>query len=165
MSTTVDHEENAEVAQVYELGYLVLPSVTEDNIPTVVSNLVSIITKVGGSPLDSEDPYLEDLAYAMSKTIGARKYVVNDAYVGWMKFEATPSVVESIKKAVDAVEEILRSLLIKVPRETTFTFAEARKARAEKEEALNNPVVEVQEEALEAIEKPVAAVVSEDVVI
>ena len=164
MSTTVDHKENDEVTQVYELGYLVLPSVTEENVSKVVSNLVSIITKAGGSPLDSEDPYLEDLVYAMSKTIGARKYVVNDAYVGWIKFEATPGVVESIKKSVDSVEEILRSLLIKVPRETTFTFAEARKALAEKEEALNNPVVEVQEEALEALEKPVEAVVSGDVV-
>jgi hypothetical protein len=82
-----------------------------------------------------------------------------------MKLEVTPDTIESIKKAVDAVEEILRSLLIKVPRETTFTFAEARKARTEREEALNNPIVEVQEEALEAIEKPVEAVVSKDVIV
>ncbi len=164
MSTTVDHED-VFVTQVYELGYLVLPSVTEDNIPKVVSNLVSIIEKAGGKPLDSEDPYLEDLAYAMSKTIGARKYVVNDAYVGWMKFEIASSEVEQIKKTVEKVEEILRCLLIKVPRETTFTFAEARKARAEKEQALENPIVEVQEEALEAIEKPAEEVVVEDVVV
>lgn len=164
MSTTVDHKD-VSPTQVYELGYLVLPSVTEENVSKVVSNLVSIIEKAGGKPLDFEDPYLETLAYAMSKTIGARKYVVNDAYVGWMKLEVTPDTIESIKKAVDAVEEILRSLLIKVPRETTFTFAEARKARTEREEALNNPIVEVQEEALEAIEKPVEAVVPKDVVV
>ncbi|MFZ2048839.1 MAG: 30S ribosomal protein S6 [Minisyncoccia bacterium] len=164
MSTTEDHKD-AEVTQVYELGYLVLPSVTEDNIPKVVSNLVSIVEKSGGKPLDSEDPYLEDLAYAMSKTIGARKYVVNDAYVGWMKFEIASSEVEQIKIAVEKVEEILRTLLIKVPRETTFTFAAARKARAEKELALENPIVEVQEEALEAIEKPAEEVVVEDVVV
>jgi len=164
MSTTVDHED-AEVTQVYELGYLVLPSVTEENIPKVVSNLVSIIEKVGGKPLDSEDPYLEDLAYAMSKTIGARKYVVNDAYVGWMKFEIASSEVEQIKTAVEKIEEILRTLLIKVPRETTFTFAEARKARADKELALENPIVEVQKEVLESIEKPAEEVVVEDVII
>lgn len=159
MSTTEDHKDVSNVTQVYELGYLVLPSVTEENIPKVVLNLVSIIEKAGAVKLDSEDPYLETLSYSMSKTIGARKYVVDEAYVGWMKFEIASSVVEAIKTEVEKVEEILRTLLIKVPRETTFTFAQARKARAESEEELNNPVAEVQAEALEAVEKPVEVVV------
>ena len=159
MSTTEDHEDVSNVTQVYELGYLVLPSVTEENIPKVVLNLVSIIEKAGAVKLDSEDPSLETLSYSMSKTIGARKYVVDESYVGWMKFEIASSEIEAIKNAVEKVEEILRTLLIKAPRETTFTFAEARKARAEREEELNNPVAEVQAEALEAVEKPVEVVV------
>lgn len=153
-TTTEDHQDTA-ATQVYELGYLVLPSVTEDNIPTVVSNISSIIEKSGATALDSEDPFLNDLAYSMSKTIGARKYVVDEAYIGWMKFEAQSSMIEGIKLAVDKVEEVLRTLLIKVPRETTFTFAEARAAREAYEEALNNPVAEVMEETLEAEAKPV----------
>lgn len=135
MSTTEDHKE----AVVYELGYLVLPSVPEDNISQVVSKIVSIIEKAGAKTLDSESPFLEKLAYSMSKTVGARKYVVDEAYIGWMKFEAESSIIESIKLDVDKIEEILRTLLIKVPRETTFTYAEAREARMAKEEALNNP--------------------------
>lgn len=135
MSITEDHKE----AIVYELGYLVLPSVTEDNIPKVVSTIVSTIEKAGGKALDSESPFLEALAYSMSKTVGARKYVVDEAYIGWMKFEAEPSMVEAIKAGVEKIEEILRFLLIKAPRETTFTFAEAREVRRAKEEALSNP--------------------------
>jgi ribosomal protein S6 len=149
MSTTEDHNEG-NATQVYEIGYLVLPSVTEENIPTVVQKLRSIIEKAGATPLDSEDPFLSDLAYSMSKTISARKYVVDEAYIGWMKFEAESGMVEEIKSGVDKIEEILRTLLVKVPRETTFTFAEARAAREAREEALNNPVAEVMEEALEA---------------
>lgn len=129
MSITEDHKE----AIVYELGYLVLPSVTEDNIPKVVSTIVSTIEKAGGKTLDSELPFLETLAYSMSKTVGARKYVVNEAYIGWMKFEAEPSAVEEIKAGIEKIEEILRFLLIKAPRETTFTFAEAREARRAQE--------------------------------
>lgn len=147
MSTTEDHNEVD--VQVYELGYLVLPSVTEDNLPTVVSNIRSLIEKAGATPLDSEDPFLSDLAYSMSKTISARKYVVDEAYIGWIKFEAESGMVEGIKLSVDKVEEVLRTLLIKVPRETTFTFKEAREAREAREEALNNPVQEVMEEALD----------------
>ena len=129
MSTTEDHKE----ATVYELGYLVLPSVTEDNLPNVVSTIVSTIEKAGGETLDSESPFLEPLAYSMSKTVGARKYVVNEAYVGWMKFEAEPLSVEKIKAGVEKIGEILRHLLIKAPRETTFTFEAAREARRAKE--------------------------------
>lgn len=84
----------------------------------------------------------------MSKTIGARKYVVDEAYIGWMKFEAESGMVEAIKSSVDKIEEILRTLLVKVPRETTFTFKVAREAREAREEALNNPVQEVMEESL-----------------
>ena len=160
MSITEDHNESD--VSVYEIGYLVLPSVTTDNLPQVVSNIRSIIEKAGASPLDSEDPVLEDLAYSMSKTISARKYVVDEAYIGWMKFEAESNMVEAIKLGVDKIEEILRTLLIKVPRETTFTFAAAREAREAKVEAENNPVAEVMEETLEAsmpkVDEPVAVV-------
>jgi ribosomal protein S6 len=126
MSNTEDHQEQI----VYELGYLVLPSVTEDNIPQVVSNIVSVIEKAGGKPLDSENPFLETLAYSMSKVVGARKYIVDEAYVGWIKFEAEPSVVAEIKSAVEKIDEIVRHLLIKAPRESAFTFAQARANRA-----------------------------------
>lgn len=143
MSTTEDHKE----ANVYEIGYLVLPSVPEENLPQVVSNLVSIIEKAGGKPLDGEDPALEPLAYSMSKTVGARKYIVDEAYVGWMKFdlpaeasakEGAEHPVEAIRIGVDKAEEILRHLLIKAPRETVFTFA---KARAEREARENLPTL------------------------
>ncbi len=144
MSTTEDHKAEA----VYELGYLVLPSVPEDNLASVVSTIVSTIEKAGGKTLDSENPFIQGLAYSMSKTVGARKYVVDEAYIGWMKFEAEPSMIEEIKIAVEKMEEILRTLLIKAPRETTFTFAQAEEARRAKEEALANPEVEVPAEAV-----------------
>lgn len=152
---TVDKAENGET-QVYELGYLVLPSIPAENLSTLVTNLRSIIEKAGATALDSEDPFLETLAYSMSKHIGARKYVVDEAYIGWMKFEAESGQIEGIKSQVDKIDEVLRSLLIKVPRETTFTFKEAREAREAREEALNNPVAEVIEEDVKSSEeKPV----------
>jgi len=129
MSTTEDHKK----MNVYELGYSVLPSVPGENIPQVVSNIVSIIEKAGAKTLDSENPGLEALAYSISKTVGARKYVVDEAYIGWIKFETRPNLIEEIKTGVEKMEEILRVLLIKAPRETTFTFAKARAEKADKE--------------------------------
>jgi ribosomal protein S6 len=147
MPTTEDHNEK-EGVRVYEIGYLVLPSVPEENLSKVVSHIDSLIEKAGGTKLDSEDPQMEELAYSMSKTISARKYVVNEAYIGWMKFEAESKAIEAIKTGVDKIEEVLRHLLIKVPRETTFTFEAARKARAEREDALRaESAPEVQDDA------------------
>jgi len=135
MSTTEDHKE----AQVYELGYLVLPSIAEDSLADVVSTLQGIVRKSGGVEIASEDPLKFDLAYTMSKVVGARKYVVNEAYIGWMKFEVEPSEVVAIKTAVEALDEILRCLLIKAPRESVFTFAAAQKALEEAEKAAEMP--------------------------
>ena len=118
--------------QVYELGYLVLPSVTEDKLPSVVEKLQKAIKAAKGEELDSEPPEEIDLAYTMTKTVGASRYVVNDAYIGWIKFEGEPATAPTVKGAVDGMEEILRYLLIKAPRKTSFTFAKARALLAEK---------------------------------
>ncbi|MDP2651403.1 MAG: 30S ribosomal protein S6 [bacterium] len=142
MSTTEDRGE----LFVYELGYLLLPSIPEDKLPEAVETLKKIITKAGGKELDSETPYLRELAYSMSKTVGASKYVVNNAYIGWMKFEIEPGQVEGVSSGVKGLAEVLRHLLIKAPRETSFTFAKAREAAMKKAEAESAP--EVEEEAV-----------------
>ncbi len=129
MSTTEDHKE----IEVYEIGYSILTSVPEDKVGEVVSKIKKAITDNEGTTLDGEDPYLERLAYSMSKTIGARKYVADEAYIGWFKFESAPEKTPTIKEALDKIDEVLRFLLIKAPRETTFTFETARKARQESE--------------------------------
>ncbi len=121
-----------ETAQVYELGYLVLPSIPEGQLGDVTAKLKSAITEAGGTELDSEAPLLMDLAYTMSKTVGVSRYVVSDAYMGWVKFEGEPSKVVQVKRAVEGIDEILRFLLVKAPRESRFTFEKARAVLAEK---------------------------------
>lgn len=119
---------------VYELAYLVLPSIAEEGLGKVVESLKGIIAREGGKEIAGEEPFKQKLSYTMTKTIGASRYVVNDAYLGWIKFEVEPEKVLKIKADVEKMDEIVRALLVKAPRETTFTFAEARKA-LEKEEA------------------------------
>lgn len=119
--------------QVYELGYLVLPSIAEDALSGVISKLKQAIAAIGGVEIAGEDPFRIDLAYTMTKVVGASRYVVSDAYLGWIKFEAEAGKVEELKKKVAQMDEIIRSLLIKAPRETYFTFADARAKMLEKE--------------------------------
>ncbi|MDO8424010.1 MAG: hypothetical protein Q7S54_00170, partial [bacterium] len=85
--------------------------------------------------LDGEEPFKQELAYTMSKTVGASRYVVSDAYLGWLKFEIDGARVPAVKAGLDKINELLRFLLIKTPRETVFTFAKAKAKLEELEEA------------------------------
>ena len=127
---------NKEGLTVYELGYLILPSIPEDKLSDVVDLIDKVVDKEGGAKLDAEAPFKQDLAYSMSKTIGASRYVVSDAYLGWTKFEVEPKKISAIKDGVEKIGEVLRFLLIKAPRETTFTFAKAAKIALEKKAEL-----------------------------
>lgn len=127
---------------VYELGFLILPSIPEDKLSETVSLIKKIIAKHDGSEIDGEEPIKQDLAYSMSKTVGASRYVLSEAYFGWIKFEALPAKVLLIKSDVEKMNEVLRFLLVKTPRETSFTFAkaaQARKALEEEKEDSNAP--------------------------
>jgi len=127
MSTTEGQAERT----VYEIGYLVLPSIPEDSLESLVSKINNTFEKVGGERIDGEMPMMIDLAYEMSKQVGARKYVVNEAWLGWVKFDLEAEKIEAVKAEIEKMDEILRSLLIKAPRETVFTFAEAMKQAEE----------------------------------
>lgn len=125
-------ETDKEGITVYEIGYLILPSIPEDKLGDVGALIRGIITKEDGLEIDAEAPIKQPLAYSMSKTIGASRYVLTDAYFGWIKFEARPDKILVIKDNVEKIGEILRLLLIKAPRESAFTFAKARAALEEK---------------------------------
>ncbi len=141
-------EANKEGASVYELGYLILPSIPEDKLEDVASLIRKVIVAQDGLEIDAEAPLKQDLAYSMSKTIGASRYVVSDAYLGWIKFEAEPAKVLAIKEGVEKIGEVLRFLLIKAPRETTFTLAKAAKAREVVVEERPEPSAVLTEEAV-----------------
>ncbi|MEK7175971.1 MAG: 30S ribosomal protein S6 [Patescibacteria group bacterium] len=120
--------------QIYEVGYLILPSIAENELAGVVDKIKEIIAREGGVEVDGEAPFKQHLAYTMSKTVGASRYVVSDAYFGWLKFELDSSKTTVIKSRLEKLNELLRFLLIKAPRETTFTFAKAKARMAEKGE-------------------------------
>lgn len=158
MSTT---EDRADALTVYEVGYLLLPSLSEEAVATAVTSITKAIESVG-EKFDGEEPFMFDLAYSMSKVVGSRKYVVNEAWIGWMKFEAEPSRIEEVKAALEKMEEVLRFLIVKAPRETTFTFAEAfaKKREAQEPQETEAPAEAAEEKAPEAPAPEADAVVA-----
>lgn len=127
-------ETSKEGLAIYEVGYLILPSIPEDKLSGVVESINAVVAKEGGIEIDGEAPFKQILAYSMSKTVGASRYVVSEAYLGWIKFEIEASKILAIKVGIEKMEEILRSLVVKASRQTDFTFAKARAVLKEMEE-------------------------------
>lgn len=107
--------------RVYELGYLLMPSVNEENLETERDALVALITKFKGIVISEGQPQLIDLAYEMSKVINNKKQTYTQAYFGWIKFDVTPDAIDSLIEEVEAGESLIRSIMTKTVRENTLT--------------------------------------------
>ena len=121
--------------QVYELGYHIVSTVAEENLPKEVEDLKAIVLKDGGSLVSEGEPKLINLAYSMTKSVADTKKKFNTAYFGWLKFETKSELMPSIKKAVDANPAVLRYLLIKTVRENTLYTPKLNVRAPAKEEA------------------------------
>ncbi len=121
--------------QVYELGYHIVSTVAEENLPKEVETLKAIVLQDGGSLVSEGEPKLINLAYSMTKSVADIKKKFNTAYFGWLKFETKSELMPIIKKAVDANPNILRYLLIKTVRENTLYTPKLNVRAPVKEEA------------------------------
>jgi len=121
--------------QVYELGYHIVSTVAEENLPKEVETLKAIILKDGGSLVSEGEPKLINLAYSMTKSVADIKKTFNTAYFGWLKFETKSELMPMIKKAVDQNPHVLRYLLIKTVRENTLYVPKLNVRAVNKEEA------------------------------
>ncbi len=120
--------------QVYELGYHIVSTVAEENVPKEVETLKAIVLKDGGSQLSLGEPKLINLAYSMTKSVADVKKKFNTAYFGWIKFETKSELMPMIKKAVDANPNVLRYILIKTVRENTLYTPKLNVRAVNKEE-------------------------------
>lgn len=121
--------------QVYELGYHIVSTVAEENLPKEVEALKAIVLKDGGSLVSEGEPKLINLAYPMTKSVADTKKKFTSAYFGWIKFEAKSELMGEIKKAVDANPHVLRYLLIKTVRENTLYTPKLNSVKVGEKEA------------------------------
>jgi ribosomal protein S6 len=108
--------EESSTQRVYEAGYLMLPSISEQQISEEVNKLKTAITHLSGSVIAEGSPELRTLAYEMEKMVGTKNERFGSAYFGWVKFEMAPVGVLSFKTDLDANPKILRFILIKTAR-------------------------------------------------
>jgi ribosomal protein S6 len=118
---TDENIENREDSlRVYEVGYLLLPSIPEEKLAEHVATLKKFVADGSGKLISEENPQSRPLAYEMVKSIGTRNEKFNSAYFGWMKFELPAESIAPLQEQLTAHEAVLRFLLIKTTREATY---------------------------------------------
>lgn len=103
--------------RVYEISYLLLPFITEEDISKESGRVKELISLSGGVIFSEEEPKLIPLAYEMSKVISNKNTKFNNAYFGWVKFEGEATQISTVKKALENNENILRFLILKTTKE------------------------------------------------
>lgn len=139
---------------VYEVGYHIIPTIDEMEVPSEALKIKSFIEDKGGSIISEEMPKTMVLAYEISKNIGSKKHDFNKAYFGWIKFEIEPSEIASIKNKLDSTVEVLRFIIIKTVRENTIHIPKIPMFK--KENSKENKDVK-EEEGAEQADKPKAS--------
>ncbi len=105
--------------RVYEIGYLVVPSVKEEDLEKNVGTIRAEIEKAGGSFIAEGAPSMMRLAYAMTAREGGRTEEHDRGYFGWIKFEARIEVAQALDAALKGNPGILRSIVFRTVREDT----------------------------------------------
>ncbi len=104
--------------RVYEASYLLLPFITEEDVPREVGRVKEHVSLSGGMIFSEEEPKLIKLAYPMVKVIANKNTKFDNAYFGWVKFEGEPESIAKIKKALENNENVLRFLILKTTKES-----------------------------------------------
>jgi ribosomal protein S6 len=106
--------------KVYEVGYLLVPSIKEEEISAIYGNLKELVSSFGGQAISDEMPIMINLAYTMQKTVQNVRNKYNTAYFGWMKFYMETDKILELKKKLDLDPNIIRFLIMKTVKENTI---------------------------------------------
>ncbi len=115
----MNHNEHTE-PRIYELGYHLVPTLGVEQIPKASGAVRGMIERISKDIIAEELPVFIDLAYQVVKTINHKNKRFDDAYFGFIKFEAFPEDISKLEEELKKDENVLRYLVIKAFRENTF---------------------------------------------
>ncbi|MHB8651651.1 MAG: 30S ribosomal protein S6 [Minisyncoccota bacterium] len=129
---------------VYEIGFLLLPTIPEEQILDEMNALKSTVESLQAL-LISDGGTLEllTLAYPMVHTVSNKHTTYESAYFGWIKFHARPESIAALDVALKTNQKLIRYLLVKTIKENTLLPKRfgAPPAKKKEEITLTSPVL------------------------
>jgi len=142
---------------IYEVGYIMVPTIAEENLGGEVTEFKDMFASHGVTFVSDEYPKMMELAYEMSRSIANKKQKFSYGYFGWVKFECTTDQARVIKDALDKNEKLVRYLMIKTVRESTMSSkrpygktdgVKRRVTKSEESGPINEEVIDKEIDAL-----------------
>ena len=115
---TMDIENESADVGVYELGYHLVPTISEEQVPEAVGRIKEVLSDQGAGILAEEFPRQMRLAYTMERAVGGKRQKYDTSHFGWIKFDMEPALLEVVQAALRQNADVLRSLLVATTRET-----------------------------------------------
>jgi len=107
--------------KIYEIGYHLLSSIAEEQIPPEVEKIKSYLSKEKAIIISEDAPKLRPLAYNIKKSFEGVYKTFDKAYFGFIKFELPEAGdIKNIDIALKNNINVLRYLVIKTERENTM---------------------------------------------
>ncbi len=141
-------------SKIYELGYLLLPTISEEDIPISYGNLKELILSLSGEIISDEIPKIIPLAYSMKKVTSNVYNKFNTAYFGWTKFIMDSQKVLELKKHLDLDPNFIRFLILKTVKENTiatkrFVRGETYRKQTTKKNMENETAIPINKEEID----------------
>ena len=142
-------------SRVYELGYLLVPKIAEEDVAISYGNLKELISSLSGGVITDEMPRMISLSYPMQKIISNVRNKFDKAYFGWTKFTMDRERVLELKNRLYLDSNFIRFLILKTVKENTiaakrFIHGEAyRRAPTVKKNASNETVTPINKEEID----------------
>lgn len=137
--------------RVYELGYHLMPTLSDEDVTKAVSDIKTLISKNKGVFISEEFPKLMRLSYTFVIKAEGRGTRFDKAHFGWVKFEMYGDEALTFKAAIDLEKRIIRSIMVRTVREDTVqTYRRTVFNHEAKSDILSAPI-----KKLETIEEQV----------
>lgn len=112
-----DADEAESLSSVYEVGYHLLPTLSEEEVAAAVKELGEFLKKNGAAMVGDRHPTKIPLAYDIPKRVAGKVMRFEEAYFGWIAFEAPRTTANELKTYLDGLQNVLRYLIIRTSKE------------------------------------------------
>lgn len=120
-----------ETTEIYEVGFLLAPTIPEDQVTAIDNDMHEKITEAGGEIVASQSPEMRELSYEIEVKDEGEKRQFTRGQFGWVQFSLNPADVDAVEKIFITSDEVIRHLLVTVDEEAV---AHAQKPAASEEE-------------------------------
>ncbi len=109
---------------VYEVGYHLLPSLSDADRATATKEIAAFLSEAGATFIGDHAPEHLDLAYPIQKRVNGKLTSFSEAYFGWVAFEVERSKMAGLTAFLDAHAAVLRYICISTTRDEVKAVVE-----------------------------------------